>query len=108
MSKQGIVPVDAGTPHYSESVALGASVYVLTFRYNSRMDRWIMDIADSNANTLLTGMPVLSMASVLRTLKGSVPGLPKGLLFAADLSGAGADPQLATFGAGCPLFYWER
>ncbi len=92
---------------YSQRTVLGGVSYVLTFRYNSRMDRWILDIADANAVTLVTGVPILGRWAGLRRFNGIIPGLPKGALAATDLTGADRDPQEATFGNDVPLFYLD-
>ena len=107
MSVMVQIPVFIDTPHWSERIALGSSVYILTFNYNARMDRWILDIADANNNALATGLPVLCMADALQNLGAKTPGMPPGVLFALDITGAGADPNATNFGQSVLLFYFE-
>ncbi len=90
---------------YSQRTALSGVSYILTFRYNARMDRWIMDVADSNATLLLAGIPILGRWAGLRRFNKLIPGLPVGALAAVDLTGADRDPQESTFGNDVPLFY---
>ncbi len=90
---------------YSQRTALSGVSYILTFRYNARMDRWLLDVADSNANLLLAGAPILGRWAGVKRFNGLIPGLPVGALAAADLTGADRDPQEETFGNDVPLFY---
>ncbi len=91
--------------YFTQRVALGASVFVVTFRYNGRMDRWLVDVADSNLKVLLTGLPVLGGWPVTTRFKGLIEGLPTGFWVALDMTGAGRDPQQDTLGGDVPLFY---
>jgi hypothetical protein len=104
---KGIIPVRNDISPYSMRIALGAVVYVLTFRYNARMDRWLLDVADANLNILVSGQPILGGLGVAGDLGGCIPGWPAGLLFTLDNTGAGRDAQENTFGGDVPLYYWE-
>ena len=90
---------------FTQRVALGQSTFVLTLRYNARMDRWLMDVADANANTLLYGKPVLGSWPAFDRFHGIVAGLPVGSMVAFDLTGAGRDPQEDTLGNDVKLLY---
>lgn len=90
---------------YTQRTTLSGVSYLLTFRYNSRMDRWLLDIADANAQLLLAGLPILGAWSVAGRFAGLIRGLPLGHLAAADLTGAQRDPQENTLGSDVPIFY---
>lgn len=105
MSSPVLVPVDTTLGFYSERVALDGISYILSFRYNARMDRWLLDVADSSGNPILYGCPILESWPVLSRFRGKIPGLPQGPLVALDQSGTGQDPTEKTLGASVPLFY---
>jgi hypothetical protein len=90
---------------FSQRVALGNATYVVTFRYNARMDRWLIDVADANTVPLVTGLPILGGWPMIQRFQGIVKGLPEGFWVALDMTGAGRDPQQETLGGDIPLFY---
>ena len=96
------VPLDGC---FTMRTTLGAANFTLTARYNARMDRWLMDVADANGNALLTGMPILTGWPIWTRFFNNIPGLPAGAMLAVDLTGAGNDPTEFTFGGNVPLFY---
>lgn len=98
-----------GVPYdgcFTMRTALGTASFTLTMRYNARMDRWLMDIADANGVDLLNGQPILTGWPVFTTFFNKIPGLPAGYLIAADLTGNGNDPTELTLGGDVPLVYW--
>ena len=84
-----------GTPWFSFSTDLSKITYHMECRYNTRMDRWILNIADAQGETIINGIPML----VNRSLTGQYPALPlpPGTLYVQDLSGNNAQPGLAAF-----------
>lgn len=97
------VPARNDVPWYKFTVTLSGQVYTLRFRYNTRMQRWIMDVADSANNDVLNGVPVL----IERDLAGQYVfvGLPSGTFFALDLTGQGDQPTRYSFGVAAALIY---
>ncbi len=107
MPDSGVIPIDNSLGFSTIRVALGDATYLLRTRYNARMDRWILDVADSNANLLVAGIPILGEWPTLTRFQGIIAGLPKGMLASIDMTGSHRDPQENTFGTDCPLFYLE-
>jgi len=102
------VVIPPGVPSdgcFTIRTALGGASFTLTIRYNARMDRWLMDVADSNGMTLLSGQPILTGWTVFGTFFNKIPGLPSGAMVAVDLTGNGADPTEFTLGGNVPIFY---
>ncbi len=93
------------TEYFVQRTALGDAVFVVTFRYNSRMDRWLVDVADANLKPLLYGIPILGAQGITSRFRGIIPGVPKGFWAALDMTGAGRDPQEFTLGGDLPLLY---
>lgn len=54
-----IIPITKDVPKFKERVTLGANTYGLEFRYNSRMDRWILDLLDDSDVAIVNGQPLL-------------------------------------------------
>ena len=52
------MPVRSDIPSFQFRIELETTVYTLRFKWNTRMERWIMDIADEENNDLLNGIPV--------------------------------------------------
>lgn len=107
MSVLGLIPVDNNLGFYSERIALGASVFVLSIRFNSRMGKWILDVADANNVTLLGGIPILGNWPLTDRFHNLILGLPEGTIAALDLLSLGRDPDENTLGSDMPLFYSE-
>lgn len=98
------VPTDG---YFTQRTALGAASYVLTFRFNSRMDRWVLDIADANQNVLVSGLVIQGGWPTTKRLRGIIAGLPKGDFLAVDMTGQGRDPDEETMGGDCVMAYYE-
>lgn len=98
-----IVPARNDLPSYRFKINLSGAIFTLRLRYNSRMDRWILDIADPTNNDILNGLPIL----VERDLAGRfvISGLPLGTFFATDDTGEGSQPTRYSFGTTHTLYY---
>ncbi len=93
---------------FSMRLVLGVATYILTFRYNARMNKWICDIADASNNNLLNGQPVNTAWPILGTYFNRIAGaLPPGLLLALDMTGQGRDACLNDFGGDIQVFYYQ-
>jgi hypothetical protein len=85
--------------YFTQRTVIGAAAYILTVRYNARMDRYIMDIADASNTPIIQGLPILSNTNIYGLYVNKLPvSLPNGSLLVVDMSGLGADPQLGTLG----------
>jgi hypothetical protein len=82
-------------PFYTFGITLAGVQYFMTMRYNSRADRWFLDVADSQRTPVVTGLPLL----VDRRLLQQYPTLPVpyGELIVTDDSGRDLDPTIQSF-----------
>lgn len=89
------IPLDEESPWYSFTVTLTGVSYTFTLRYNIRLDRWMLDIADASETPILSGIPLL----IERNLTGQYTALdlPPGVLFVTDDSGRELQPGLLSF-----------
>jgi hypothetical protein len=88
---------------YNFKISLSSIVYTLTLRYNGRMDRWIMAIADTAGNQILDGIVLL----VNRNLKSQYPtlNLMPGLLQMVDTTNTFSEPTQFSIGNNNYLAY---
>lgn len=99
-----VVPLRNDLPAYFFKVSLTNVVYTIRARYNTRMQRWIIDIADSANNDIINGLAIL-----LRTSLESqyvIPGLPAGALICEDnRNNIQEQPTRNSFGTTHSLLY---
>lgn len=99
------IPARNDLPWYSFKISLSGVVYTLRFRFNTRMQRWIMDIADPSNNDILDGIPLL----IGRDLSGQyvIDGLPVGISFCSDDTNQDTQPTRFSFGTDHSLVYGD-
>lgn len=90
---------------FTQRTILDGVAYNLSFRYNARMDRWILSVADANQNQLLSGICIQGLWPVITTWHNLIAGLFTGDFIAVDLTGQGRDPTELTLGGDIPLFF---
>lgn len=98
-----VVPARNDLPWYKFKISLSSVIYTLRFRYNTRMQRYIIDIGDSANNPIIVGLPLL----INRDVNGQyvLTGLPVGTLFATDDTNLDTQPSRNSFGNDHTLFY---
>lgn len=99
------VQTQQNLPWYSFTSPLSGVQYTLRLRFNSRSNRWILDIADAADNNIIVGLPIL----VLRDVNGQYvnPGVPPGTFFCINNVGDGSQPTLNSFGLTHSLLYQD-
>lgn len=98
-----LLPARNDIPWYTFKITLSGLIFTLRFRYNVRMQRWIMDIADASDQDIINGLPLL----ILRNLSGRfvLATLPPGIIFVTDDTNQGTQPTRYSFGTTHTLFY---
>lgn len=99
------IPVRSDIPSYQFRIELDGTIYTLRFKWNTRMEIWIMDIADEQDNDLLNGIPVYTDVDLKQRFRQET--LPPGLFVAYDETGARRNADRDTFGNEVKLFYQE-
>ena len=100
------IPTRNDLPSYLQRVELESVIYNLSFRYNERMDRWVMDIQDQEENNILMGIVLLTNVPLLQQYV--IDGLPPGdfiLLHREEDNDANAGRE--DLGDSINLFYQE-
>lgn len=99
------IPLDSTFPWFFFTIALSGAIYTLHFRFDTRMNHWIMDVHDAQDNDILDGIPLL----IERNLIGrfSISALPPGMFYVLDTSGQGTEPTRYSFGTTHVLAYYD-
>lgn len=89
------MPTSQIFPNYKYTITLSGETYVFFFRYNTRMDRWVIDIRDASEQPILCGIPLV----INRNLTNQYTALqvPLGGLYVLDETGLDAQPTLKSF-----------
>ena len=97
------IPVTNQVPNYRFQIDLESVQYYLEFRFNTRLDRWVMDIEDKDKNTLIQGVPILINLNLLAQYV--IEGLPPGVFMAINETGTQQEATRNTFGVDVKLIY---
>lgn len=100
-----LMPIRSDLPSYEFQLDLEGSLYTFRFRFNRRMERWIMDVLDENDLPLILGTPLHIDWDLLRRFQNE--GLPPGNFYLVDESGEGKPATRETMGGDHKLFYIE-
>jgi len=100
------MPVRSDFKAYSFQVDLDGITYILRFRFNTRLDRWIMDIADSSDNDILNGLVVLTNVPLTDQYL-SDPNMPQGRFIVIDETGNNKEAGSNDLGNDIKVLYEE-
>jgi len=97
------IPAKNDLPWYKFKIALSGIIYTCRFRFNTRMNRWMIDLCDSAENEIINGLPLL----ISRNITGQfvIAGLPTGVIFVTDDTGQDQQPTRYSFNQDKTLFY---
>lgn len=84
------LPTRTDLPGYRYTVRLDGTDYILGYRFNTRMDKWLMSVSDVTGALLIADVPLVADWPLIDRFR--VPGQPPGSLVAYDTSGQGLDP----------------
>jgi len=99
------IPLRSDIPSYSQKATLDEVSYTLSFRFNARMDKWIMDISSSAGVALLTGVPLMMGMPLTYRFVGRTVDFPPGQFWIIDETDQGRDPGRDTLGLNIKLIY---
>lgn len=74
-----ILPFNKDNYNYKYNIVLEGSRYYFTIQRNSRMDKWLLSIANYKQEPILTGLPLLIGSDLIRRFVNSEK--PPGYLF---------------------------
>ena len=99
------LPLRSDFKSYQFQADLEGTTYTFRFRFNSRIQNWVMDIADAADNDILNGVVVLT--NVPLTDQYVKEGLPPGRFIAIDESGEDKDAGESDLGNDVKVVYEE-
>ena len=99
------LPVNSDNSNYSFKVDLDDSTYMFRFRFNTRLDKWLMDIATEDEINLLVGIPLLP--GTLLSSRFTDSRLPQGRLFIFNTVDENRECGRNDLGNDCLLLYDE-
>lgn len=99
------LPLAQDVPWFDFVITLSNVRYGMEARYNTRSERWHLDINDALQNPLVTGVPMLTGRSLCGQYTGS--GLPPGDLVVIDTTNKGQPATLRSFLSTHVLLYIE-
>ena len=99
------IPITSNDASFKIRTILEEIELVLMIRWNSRFQRWILDILDSGETALVLGIPMhINLELIFRF---EVPGLPPGLLLLLDKTGGNVEAGRFDLGDRVALIYEE-
>lgn len=98
-------PTRNDLPSYNYVISLDGTNYGLSFTYNSRMGKWLLELTDAFQNSIIAPVPVVAMWPLFDRFVGNA--IPPGRLFCYDSSGQNLDPSRYDLGDRCRIYYDE-
>jgi hypothetical protein len=105
-----IIPtLSDGTAFYTQRVNLDGSDYTFDFRWNTRLQRWYLNLYDSAGTLLAASLKIVLNWPLLHYLHAR-DGMPAGELWCISLGSSVEPPGLDDMGEGlrCELTYFPR
>lgn len=99
------IPVQSQRGPYNFKIILSGITLNLSFRWNWRMERWVMDVSDSNNNTLVNGVVLVLGVDLLAQYKGDDDNYPQGIMYMQDSTEKGIEANWENFGVTTFLLY---
>ncbi len=99
------IPVRSDFPAFSFQIDLEEIPFTLTFQFNDRIERWVMDIGDEEGVDILTGIPVHTGVPLIDEFVKDK--LPPGEFIAVDETGMDRDAGRNDLGNEVKLLYVE-
>ena len=99
------IPITNDKPSFTFKVDLDESEYTFQFRWNGRMDSWIIDLYDFEGELLVSGEPFYTETILFRNI--DKPKMPKGVLYAVNNKTEYVNSDRFTIGVDVKLYYVE-
>jgi len=99
------LPIRNDIPSFSFRCDLDGETYTLSFRHNSRKNRWTMDILTDAGEAIVTGIALLVGANLINMYQDD--RLPPGFLFVLNTKDENEEPNRDNFADDVKLLYSE-
>jgi len=99
------IPIDNINASFKLRTDIEEVTYVLEFNYNSRLERWHINIMDADEEPILMGVPLGINFNILQRFRMTT--LPPGLMMLFDAEEQNSEATRASFGDTSLLLYEE-
>ncbi len=99
-----VLPTRQDDGNYRQRIVLDGQGFRFRFTYNSRGERWFMDLLDEAGNQLRSGIALLSGHDLLRQ-HSDFSARPPGVMLVLDPTGQDRDPKISDLGVNQLLMY---
>lgn len=99
------VPTRNDIYDYTFRVELDSIIYIINIRYNTYMDKWLLDIKSSSDSPIIMGIPLLLGTNLLDRYVDS--RLPAGDLFMYNIEDETIDGGIDDLGDNLIMMYME-
>jgi hypothetical protein len=99
------IPVRSDLPFNRFRIDLESITYIFRFKYNSRFERWKLDVLSSDETVLFAGIPMQSQVLLNKQFKND--DMPPGLLTLLPVENTNQEMQKEEFGTTFLLIYNE-
>lgn len=99
------IPTRIDIASYKFSIILEEITYFLEFKFNKRIERWAMNLFDSDNNLLLAGITLLHNVDLIGRFQNEA--LPPGKFIMFDTEDAEKSPTRDELGTRVKLLYQE-
>ena len=100
------VPINSDFDDYDFTISLDGTVYLLSVRWNGRMNKWFISIALENGTEIIGMRPIIADFPPFARFRNN--NLPAGELIFIDTSGENRDPDRTDLGSRVILMYLEE
>ena len=101
-----VIPVNPGLLNYEFRIDLDGVTYTLGIRFNSREDRWFLDVKDASETPIILGIKVILNVDLIGRFQQAE--LPSGELFVLNSdSDEEVEPGAGDLGENTLLLYNE-
>lgn len=97
------IPIHSNKSHYTFDTVIEDKELSFKLRFNTRMNRWIMDILDIAQDPIFTGIPVHINLDLLGNFYDK--RFPKGMLIAKNFTDKNVEPTRENLGTDVKLFF---
>lgn len=101
-----ILPFVPSIPFYRFTTTIDSTNYIFDVRWNSRSERWAIDISEENGTSILHGGIIVLGAAIGRTSTHLL--LMSGVIVARDTTMELRDPGLDDLGTRVKVYYIPR
>jgi len=99
------IPADSSTglSRFKFTTTLDGVDFILRFRWNTRIELWVMDIFDADENEINMSIPLMVNTNVIKKYKSN--SMPQGTMILFDTSGTDEECGFDELGDRCVLLY---